>query len=177
MFCVVKVLVVVFVGVDVKINGQVIMIKGKNGELICIFNDVVEVKYVDNILIFGLCDGYVDGWVQVGIVCVLLNLMVIGVIEGFIKKLQLVGVGYCAVVKGNVINLFLGFFYFVDYQLFVGIIVECLIQIEIVLKGVDKQVIGQVAVDLCVYCCFEFYKGKGVCYVDEVVCIKEVKKK
>lgn len=177
MFRVVKVSVVVFVGVDVKINGQVITIKGKNGELIRIFNDVVEVKYVDNILIFGSRDGYVDGWVQVGIARVLLNLMVIGVIEGFIKKLQLVGVGYRVAVKGNVINLFLGFFYFVDYQLFAGIIVECSIQIEIVLKGVDKQVIGQVVADLRVYRRFEFYKGKGVRYVDEVVRIKEVKKK
>lgn len=96
--------VVVPAGVDVKINGQVITIKGKNGELTRTLNDAVEVKHADNTLTFGPRDGYADGWAQAGTARALLNSMVIGVTEGFTKKLQLVGVGYRAAVKGNVIN-------------------------------------------------------------------------
>ncbi|MDU7292942.1 MAG: 50S ribosomal protein L6 [Escherichia coli] len=132
--------VVVPAGVDVKINGQVITIKGKNGELTR-------------------------------------TSMVIGVTEGFTKKLQLVGVGYRAAVKGNVINLSLGFSHPVDHQLPAGITAECPTQTEIVLKGADKQVIGQVAADLRAYRRPEPYKGKGVRYADEVVRTKEAKKK
>lgn len=129
-------------GVDVKINGQVITIKGKNGELTRTLNDAVEVKHADNTLTFGPRDGYADGWAQAGTARALLNSMVIGVTEGFTKKLQLVGVGYRAAVKGNVINLSLGFSHPVDHQLPAGITAECPTQTEIVLKGADKQVIG-----------------------------------
>lgn len=133
--------VVVPAGVDVKINGQVITIKGKNGELTRTLNDAVEVKHADNTLTFGPRDGYADGWAQAGTARALLNSMVIGVTEGFTKKLQLVGVGYRAAVKGNVINLSLGFSHPVDHQLPAGITAECPTQTEIVLKGADKQVI------------------------------------
>ena len=160
--------VVVPAGVDVKINGQVITIKGKNGELTRTLNDAVEVKHADNTLTFGPRDGYARA---------LLNSMVIGVTEGFTKKLQLVGVGYRAAVKGNVINLSLGFSHPVDHQLPAGITAECPTQTEIVLKGADKQVIGQVAADLRAYRRPEPYKGKGVRYADEVVRTKEAKKK
>ncbi|MDU3883977.1 MAG: 50S ribosomal protein L6 [Escherichia coli] len=151
--------VVVPAGVDVKINGQVITIKGKNGELTRTLNDAVEVKHADNTLTFGPRDGYADGWAQAGTARALLNSMVIGVTEGFTKKLQLVGVGY------------------VDHQLPAGITAECPTQTEIVLKGADKQVIGQVAADLRAYRRPEPYKGKGVRYADEVVRTKEAKKK
>ena len=160
--------VVVPAGVDVKINGQVITIKGKNGELTRTLNDAVEVKHADNALTFGPRDGTARA---------LLNSMVIGVTEGFTKKLQLVGVGYRAAVKGNVINLSLGFSHPVDHQLPAGITAECPTQTEIVLKGADKQVIGQVAADLRAYRRPEPYKGKGVRYADEVVRTKEAKKK
>ena len=142
--------VVVPAGVDVKINGQVITIKGKNGELTRTLNDAVEVKHADNTLTFGPRDGYADGWAQAGTARALLNSMVIGVTEGFTKKLQLVGVGITA---------------------------ECPTRTEIVLKGADKQVIGQVAADLRAYRRPEPYKGKGVRYADEVVRTKEAKKK
>ncbi|RXY60907.1 hypothetical protein DD568_21310 [Klebsiella pneumoniae] len=156
--------VVVPAGVDVKINGQVITIKGKNGELTRTLNDAVEVKHADNALTFGPRDGYADGWAQAGTARALLNSMVIGVTEGFTKKLQLVGVGYRAAVKGNVVNLALGFSHPVDHQLPAGITAECPTQTEIVLKGADKQVIGQVAADLRAYRRPEPYKGKGVRY-------------
>ncbi len=169
--------VVVPAGVEVKLDGQVISIKGKNGELTRTINNSVEVKHADNALTFAPSEGIANGWAQAGTARALLNGMVIGVTEGFTKKLQLVGVGYRAVVKGNVVNLSLGFSHQVDHQLPVGISAECPTQTEIVLKGADKQLIGQVAADLCAYRRPEPYKGKGFRYADEVVRIKEAKKK
>ncbi|WP_350307283.1 50S ribosomal protein L6 [Photorhabdus viridis] len=169
--------VVIPAGVEVKLNGQVISIKGKNGELSRTIHSAVEVKHADSQLTFTPRDGYVDGWAQAGTTRSLLNAMVIGVTEGFTKKLQLVGVGYRAVVKGNVVNMSLGFSHPVDHELPVGITAECPSQTEIVLKGADKQVIGQVAAELRAYRRPEPYKGKGVRYADEVVRIKEAKKK
>lgn len=103
--------------------------------------------------------------------------MVVGVTEGFTKKLQLVGVGYRAAIKGNAVGLSLGFSRPVEHPLPAGITAECPTQTEIVLKGADKQLIGQVAADLRAYRRPEPYKGKGVRYADEVVRTKEAKKK
>ncbi len=122
-------------------------------------------------LTFGPRDGYADGWAQAGTARALLNSMVIGVTEGFTKKLQLVGVGYRAAVKGNVINLSLGFSHPVDHQLPAGITAECPTQTEIVLKGADKQVIGRVAADLRAYRRPEPYKGKGVLITPTKSCV------
>jgi len=108
-------------GVEVKLNGQVISIKGKNGELTRTINDAVEVKQADNTLTFAPRDGYVDGWAQAGTTRALMNSMVIGVTEGFTKKLQLVGVGYRAAVKGDVVNVSLGFSHPVEHALPAGI--------------------------------------------------------
>ena len=169
--------VVIPAGVEVKLNGQVISIKGKNGELTRTLNDAVEVKHVDNTLTFAPREGFADGWAQAGTSRALLNGMVIGVTEGFTKKLQLVGVGYRAAVKGNSVSLALGFSHPVEHALPAGITAECPTQTEIVLKGADKQAIGQVAADLRAYRRPEPYKGKGVRYADEVVRTKEAKKK
>ena len=169
--------VVVPAGVEVKLNGQVISIKGKNGELTRTLNNAVEVKHVDNTLTFAPREGFADGWAQAGTSRALLNGMVIGVTEGFTKKLQLVGVGYRAAVKGNAVSLALGFSHPVEHALPAGITAECPTQTEIVLKGADKQLIGQVAADLRAYRRPEPYKGKGVRYADEVVRTKEAKKK
>ncbi|MBE5215959.1 50S ribosomal protein L6 [Pectobacterium sp. A535-S3-A17] len=169
--------VVIPAGVEVKLNGQDVSIKGKNGELSRKIHDSVEVKQADNALTFAPREGFVDGWAQAGTTRALLNAMVIGVTEGFTKKLQLVGVGYRAAVKGNVVNLSLGFSHPVEHALPAGITAECPSQTEIVLKGADKQVIGQVAAELRAYRRPEPYKGKGVRYADEVVRTKEAKKK
>ena len=169
--------VVIPAGVEVKLNGQVISIKGKNGELTRTVHDAVEVKQEANALTFAPREGFANAWAQAGTTRALLNAMVVGVTEGFTKKLQLVGVGYRAAVKGNVVNLALGFSHPVDHQLPEGITAECPTQTEIVLKGADKQVIGQVAADLRAYRRPEPYKGKGVLYADEVVRTKEAKKK
>lgn len=164
-------------GVEVNLAGQVVTIKGKNGELTRKLNDAVEVKQIDNVLTFAPREGYSDGWTQAGTARALLNGMVIGVTEGFTRKLQLVGVGYRAVVKDNVVNLSLGFSHPIDHELPEGITAECPVQTEIVLKGADKQLIGQVAADLRAYRRPEPYKGKGVRYADEIVRTKEAKKK
>lgn len=169
--------VVIPAGVEVKLNGQEISIKGKNGELTRTINNAVEIKQEDNTLTFAPRKGYADGWAQAGTARALVNGMVIGVTDGFTKKLQLVGVGYRAAVKGNSVSLALGFSHPVEHALPAGITAECPTQTEIVLKGADKQVIGQVAADLRAYRRPEPYKGKGVRYADEVVRTKEAKKK
>jgi large subunit ribosomal protein L6 len=169
--------IVIPAGVEVKLNGQVISIKGKHGELTRAVHNAVIVKQEANTLNFALREGFANAWAQAGTTRALLNAMVVGVTEGFTKKLQLVGVGYRAAIKGNVVNLALGFSHPIEHQLPAGITAECPSQTEIVLKGVDKQVIGQAAADLRAYRRPEPYKGKGVRYADEVVRTKEAKKK
>ncbi|ATA20215.1 LSU ribosomal protein L6P [Gibbsiella quercinecans] len=169
--------VVIPAGVEVKLNGQVISIKGKNGELTRTVHDAVEVKQEANALTFAPREGFANAWALAGTTRALLNAMVVGVTEGFSRKLQLVGVGYRAAVKGNVVNLALGFSHPIDHQLPAGITAECPSQTEIVLKGADKQAVGQVAAEIRAYRRPEPYKGKGVRYADEVVRTKEAKKK
>lgn len=172
-----KIPVVIPAEVEVKLNGQDISIKGRNGVLNRTIHDSVNVQLTDNQLTFAPRKGYANGWALAGTTRSLLNGMVIGVTDGFTKKLQLVGVGYRAAVKGNVVNLSLGFSHSIYHQLPAGITVECPSQTEIVLKGADKQIIGQVAADLRAYRRPDPYKGKGVRYADEVVYTKEAKKK
>ncbi|WP_147200078.1 50S ribosomal protein L6 [Pantoea sp. MBD-2R] len=169
--------VVIPAGVEVKLDGQVISIKGKNGELTRTINAAVEVTHADNSLTFAPREGFSDAWAQAGTSRALLNGMVIGVTEGFTKKLQLVGVGYRAAVKGNAVSLALGFSHPVEHALPAGVTAECPSQTEIVLKSADKQMVGQVAADIRAYRRPEPYKGKGVRYADEVVRTKEAKKK
>ena len=169
--------VVIPAGVEVKINDQVITIKGKNGELTRSINNAVVLNQENGAIVFGPREGAADGWAQAGTARALINSMVIGVTEGFIKKLQLVGVGYRAQVKGNSIALSLGFSHPIEHALPKGVTAECPTQTEIVLKSADKQLIGQVAADIRSYRRPEPYKGKGVRYADEVVRTKEAKKK
>ncbi len=164
-------------GVEVKIDGQLLTVKGKNGELTRKIHDSVEVKNENNQLTFVPREGMVEANAQAGTARSLVNAMVIGVTEGFTKKLQLVGVGYRAQVKGNAVALSLGYSHPIEHNLPAGITAECPTQTEIVLKGADKQVVGQVAADIRAYRRPEPYKGKGVRYSDEVVRTKEAKKK
>jgi large subunit ribosomal protein L6 len=106
-----------------------------------------------------------------------LNNRVLGVTDGFEKKLELVGVGYRTQAKGKVLNLSLGFSHPIDYELPEGVTVETPSQTEIVIKGSDKQQVGQVAAEIRAFRPPEPYKGKGVRYADEVVVRKEAKKK
>ncbi|MGL4856030.1 MAG: 50S ribosomal protein L6 [Plesiomonas sp.] len=169
--------VVIPAGVEVKLNDQVIILKGKNGELTRTIHHGVEVNFADNAITFAPREGVAGADAQAGTARSLVNNMLIGVTEGFQKKLQLVGVGYRAALKGNAVALSLGYSHPIEHQLPAGITAECPTQTEIVLKGSDKQLIGQVAADLRAYRRPEPYKGKGVRYADEVVRIKEAKKK
>ncbi|QEH09663.1 50S ribosomal protein L6 [Histophilus somni] len=163
--------------VEVKLDGQLLTVKGKNGELSRTIHNSVEVKQDNNQLTFSPRVGIANADAQSGTARALVNAMVIGVNEGFTKKLQLVGVGYRAQMKGNVLVLSLGFSHPIDHVLPAGVTAECPSQTEIVLKSADKQLIGQVAADIRAYRRPEPYKGKGVRYADEVVRMKEAKKK
>jgi large subunit ribosomal protein L6 len=122
-------------------------------------------------------EGAVNGNAMSGTLRALVNNMVTGVSKGFERKLNLVGVGYRAQAQGDKLNLSLGFSHPVVHQMPVGIKVETPTQTEIVIKGVDKQVVGKVAAEVRAYRAPEPYKGKGVRYSDEVVTLKETKKK
>ncbi|EGU29718.1 50S ribosomal protein L6 [Vibrio ichthyoenteri ATCC 700023] len=164
-------------GVEVKLNGQEVTVKGAKGELTRVLNDAVVIAQEENNLTFGPREGVVNAWAQAGTARALVNNMVIGVTEGFVKKLTLKGVGYRAAIKGNAVGLTLGFSHPVEHELPAGITAECPSQTEIIITGCDKQLVGQVAADIRSYRAPEPYKGKGVRYADENVRTKEAKKK
>ena len=164
-------------GVEVTIAGQEVTVKGKNGTLSRVFNDAVEVVQEENQLKASPREGVANGWAQAGTARSLLDAMVIGVSQGFEKKLQLNGVGYRTKVAGKTLNLILGFSHDVNYELPEGVTAETPSQTEIVLKSADKQLLGQVASEIRAFRPPEPYKGKGVRYADEYVRRKEAKKK
>ena len=164
-------------GVEVTINGQDVTVKGKNGTLNRVFNAAVEVAQADGQLTTSPREGFEDGWAQAGTARALLNAMVLGVSQGFEKKLQLNGVGYRAQAQGKKLNLTLGFSHPVVVEMPEGITVETPSQTEIVVKGADKQAVGQIAANIRAWRPPEPYKGKGVRYADEIVRRKEAKKK
>ncbi|VFP87664.1 50S ribosomal protein L6 [Candidatus Erwinia haradaeae] len=163
--------------VQVKLDGQVITITGRNDELIHTLNKAVLVKEINNTLIFSPQPGFISGWTQAGTARALVNAMVIGVTQGFTKKLQLVGVGYRAALKGNRLNLSLGLSHSIDHVLPKGIVATCISQTDIILHSANKQLLGQVAADLRAYRPPEPYKGKGIRYTHEIIRRKEAKKK
>ncbi|GAA5193510.1 50S ribosomal protein L6 [Ferrimonas gelatinilytica] len=164
-------------GVEVSLNGQEITVKGGKGTLTRVLNDAVVVAKEESQITFGPREGAANAWAQAGTARALVNNMVVGVTEGFTKKLQLNGVGYRAAIKGNAVNLTLGFSHPVEYVLPEGVKAECPSQTEIVLTGADKQSVGQAAANIRAYRAPEPYKGKGVRYADENVRRKEAKKK
>jgi large subunit ribosomal protein L6 len=164
-------------GVEVSISGQTISAKGKIGSMSLDVNDKVEFKQEDGVIKFSGRDG-VDGSVPMaGTMRSLTDNLVIGVSQGFEKKLALIGVGYRAQAQGKVLNLSLGFSHPVNYQVPEGITVETPSQTEIIVKGVDKQKVGQVSAEIRAYRPPEPYKGKGVRYEGERVVRKDAKKK
>jgi large subunit ribosomal protein L6 len=164
-------------GVEISIAGQEVTVKGKNGTLVRVFNDAVEIVQEEDQLLAKPREGKANGWAQSGTARSLLNNMILGVSQGFEKKLLLNGVGYRASAQGTKLNLTLGFSHPVAYEMPEGISIETPSQTEIIVKGVDKQLIGQVAANIRAYRPPEPYKGKGVRYADEVVRRKEAKKK
>lgn len=162
-------------GVEVVLNGQELTIKGAKGAVSRTLNDAVIITKEENELKFSVADGAPTA--QAGTARALANNMVIGVTEGFEKRLQLVGVGYRVQVQGKKLNLTLGYSHPVVYELPEEVSAEAPSQTELVIKGADKQVVGQVAAHIRRYREPEPYKGKGVRYADEQVRRKEAKKK
>ena len=164
-------------GVTVTINGQNIEVKGSKGTLTHALHPLVTADQNDGLVTFKPLNEEKQSWAQAGTARALINNMITGVSEGFEKKLTLIGVGYRAQAKGKSLDLALGFSHPVVYELPEGVTAETPSQTEIVIKGFDKQVVGQVAAEIRAFRPPEPYKGKGVRYADEYVIRKEAKKK
>jgi large subunit ribosomal protein L6 len=164
-------------GVDVALAGRDITVKGPKGTLSWSVHPSVVVEVDAGVVKTLPANDDAPQWALVGTTRSLLNNMVVGVSTGFERKLTLVGVGYRAQAKGKVLNLTLGFSHPIDYELPEGITAETPSQTEIVVKGSDKQQVGQVAAEIRAFRPPEPYKGKGVRYADEIVVRKEAKKK
>ena len=164
-------------GVDVSITAEQISVKGLLGTLVRPVNALVSVKNADGKISFVPANGSVEADSMSGTMRALVANMVNGVSRGFEKKLNLVGVGFRAQAAGTKLNLQIGFSHPVAKDMPAGIKVECPTQTEIVIKGSDRQAVGQIAAEVRAIRPPEPYKGKGIRYSDEKVTIKETKKK
>ncbi|TRW92969.1 50S ribosomal protein L6 [Candidatus Methylobacter oryzae] len=164
-------------GVDIKLEGNNVTVKGSNGQLSYDINPAVSLDITGNVIQVQWDRDDKKATAQAGTARAIVSNMVVGVSAGFEKKLSLIGVGYRAQAKGNILNLALGFSHPVDFEVPAGVSVETPSQTEIVIKGSDKQLIGEVAAKIRAYRPPEPYKGKGVRYTDEHVVRKEAKKK
>jgi len=152
-------------------------VKGPKGSLSMPLRAEIEVKQADGALSVSARSGGRFANAMAGTTRALIQNMVTGVTSGFERKLELVGVGYRAQAQGKKLNLALGFSHPVEYQVPDGISVETPTQSEILVKGIDRQRVGQVAAELRRFRPPEPYKGKGVRYSDERIVLKEAKKK
>jgi large subunit ribosomal protein L6 len=163
--------------VEVLLAGGRVDVKGPLGSLSHDFGGSVKIERKDNQITFAAANGDQHSRAMSGTCRALVNNMVRGVSEGFSKKLTLVGVGYRAAAAGDTLNLTLGFSHPVAHKMPAGVTVTTPTQTEILIKGADRQQVGQVAAEVRAYRPPEPYKGKGVRYSDEVVALKETKKK
>lgn len=164
-------------GVDVQIKDDQISVKGAGGQLSIAASALVKVSAADGKLSFVPVDASREANAMSGTVRQLVNNMVLGVSKGFEKKLTLVGVGYKAAAQGSKLNLSVGFSHPVNKEMPAGITVATPAPTEIVIKGADRQRVGQVAAEIRAIRPPEPYKGKGIRYADEKIVIKETKKK
>ncbi|MFZ6654281.1 50S ribosomal protein L6 [Undibacterium sp. TJN19] len=164
-------------GAEVTISTEQITIKGPQGVLTQALNGLVAVANDNGTLSFSPANDGREANAMTGTLRALVNNMVSGVTKGFEKKLNLVGVGYKAQAQGDKLNLSLGFSHPVVHAMPAGVTCATPTPTEILIKGIDKQKVGQVAAEVRAYRSPEPYKGKGVRYADEVVVIKETKKK
>ena len=167
--------------VEVLQSGEVLTVKGKLGEMTMNVHSSVTIKNTDNVLTFLPTETSKEeeksAWAQAGTARANTFNLIKGVTEGWEKKLTLIGVGYRAQVRGKVLSLTLGFSHPVNYDLPEGVSVETPSQTEVVVKGIDKQKVGQAAAEIRAFRPPEPYKGKGVRYTDEQVVRKDAKKK
>jgi large subunit ribosomal protein L6 len=164
-------------GVDVQVTAEEISVKGPLGAISFVANPAVTVIQEGGSLLCKPVIGVANSNALSGTVRAIVANMVAGVSKGFERKLNLVGVGYRAQAQGDVLNLTLGFSHPVAHKMPAGVKCETPTQTEILIKGVDKQLVGQVAAEVRAYRKPEPYKGKGVRYSDEVIVLKETKKK
>jgi len=164
-------------GVDVAINEAQISVKGTGGNLSIANNALVKVVHSADSLSFAPANESREANAMSGTLRQLVNNMVIGVTKGFEKKLNLVGVGYKAAAQGNKLNLAVGYSHPVNFDMPSGIKVETPAPTEIIIKGADRQRVGQIAAEIRAVRPPEPYKGKGIRYSDEKIVIKETKKK
>jgi large subunit ribosomal protein L6 len=164
-------------GVDVQIAAGQITVKGPNATLARALNVLVSVKQEEGKLVFEPANSSVEANAMSGTMRALVANMVSGVTKGFERKLNLVGVGYRAQAQGQKLNLQIGFSHPVVKDMPAGIKVETPTQTEILIKGADRQVVGQIAAEVRAIRPPEPYKGKGIRYSDERVVLKETKKK
>ena len=167
--------------VEVSLSGEVLTVKGKLGEMTMNVHSSVTIKNTDNVLTFLPTETSKEVeksvWAQAGTARANTFNLIKGVTEGWEKKLTLIGVGYRAKARGKVLGLTLGFSHPVNYDLPEGVSVETPSQTEVVVKGIDKQKVGQAAAEIRAFRPPEPYKGKGVRYTDEQVVRKDAKKK
>ena len=163
-------------GVEVTISGQTVSVKGAKGLMSHRVHDLVSIAFEDGVINVAANNASQSSNALSGTTRALLNNMVTGVSTGFTRKLEIVGVGYRAQVQGQKLNLSLGYSHPVEYTIPDGITVETPTQTEILVKGIDKQQVGQVAANIRAYRKPEPYKGKGVRYGGEVIVKKEAKK-
>ncbi|MBS1186234.1 MAG: rplF [Burkholderiaceae bacterium] len=164
-------------GAEAAITAEQITVKGPLGSIKQALNGLVKIANDNGSLKFEPANDSREANAMSGTMRALVNNMVHGVTKGFERRLTLVGVGYRAQAQGDKLNLSLGFSHPVVHQMPAGVTCETPSQTEIVIKGVDKQSVGQVAAEVRAYRSPEPYKGKGVRYSDEVVKLKETKKK
>lgn len=164
-------------GAEFKVVDGEIIVKGPLGTITQAVNPLVNVANNDGTLNLEPVDESREANAMSGTMRAIIANMVHGVTKGFERKLTLVGVGYRAQAQGDKLNLSLGFSHPVVHQMPEGVKAETPTQTEIVIKGIDKQKVGQVAAEVRGYRPPEPYKGKGVRYADEVVILKETKKK
>ena len=164
-------------GVEFNLSGTTVTLKGSKGSLSMDLHSEIELSQEDNVLQVKARSGSRFAVAMSGTTRALLANMAHGVTEGFEKKLELVGVGYRASMQGNKLNLTLGFSHPVNYAIPEGVTVETPSQTEVIIKGSDKQKVGQVAAEIRHFRPPEPYKGKGVRYAGERIVLKEAKKK
>lgn len=164
-------------GVETAIAGSAITVKGSKGSLNIDLHNDVEIQQEGNVLQVSAKNGSRQANALAGTFRALINNMVVGVSEGFQRKLQLQGVGYRAKAQGKTLNITVGYSHPIDYELPDGVTADTPTQTEIVLSSSDKQLLGKVAADIRDFRPPEPYKGKGIRYADENVYRKEAKKK
>lgn len=164
-------------GVKINLEADELVVQGKCGKLSLALSSEVEVKFNDGQLNVVAIGSSRRANAMSGTFRALIANMIKGVSDGFERKLQLIGVGYRAQAQGKSLNLSLGFSHPVVYEMPEGVTVHTPSQTEIVLSGADKQALGQVAAEIRSFRSPEPYKGKGVRYIDEIVVLKEAKKK